>query len=133
MTVGGLLLAGAQKLGFSVPAIFLALAGLNLVAAIVMLKILPTNPMRDAISILYRAIFRMEVKGLENLEKAGEAPILALNHVSLLDAGLALTLTTRSRPSPSIMTLPGAGGSNPSCTLRMPCRSTRQNPWPPAH
>jgi acyl-[acyl-carrier-protein]-phospholipid O-acyltransferase/long-chain-fatty-acid--[acyl-carrier-protein] ligase len=98
MTVGGLLLAGAQKLGFSVPAIFLALAGLNLVAAIVMLKILPTNPMRDAISILYRAIFRMEVKGLENLEKAGEAPILALNHVSLLDAGLALTLTDK-KPS----------------------------------
>ncbi|MGX1496661.1 acyl-[acyl-carrier-protein]-phospholipid O-acyltransferase/long-chain-fatty-acid--[acyl-carrier-protein] ligase [Labrenzia sp. MBR-25] len=98
MTVGGILLAGAQKLGFSVPAIFLALAGLNLVTALVMLKILPTNPLRDAISILYRAIFRMEVKGMENLEKAGEAPILALNHVSLLDAGLALTLTDK-KPS----------------------------------
>jgi acyl-[acyl-carrier-protein]-phospholipid O-acyltransferase/long-chain-fatty-acid--[acyl-carrier-protein] ligase len=96
MTAGGLSLAGAQKLGFSIPSVFLVLAGLNLVAAVAMLKALPTNPLRDAISILYRAFFRLEVTGLENLEKAGQNPILALNHVSYLDAGLALTLTDRT-------------------------------------
>lgn len=61
-----------------------------------MLTGLPTNPLRDLVSILYRAFFRLEVDGLENLEKAGDAPILALNHVSYLDAGLALTLTERA-------------------------------------
>ncbi|MHA7772493.1 acyl-[ACP]--phospholipid O-acyltransferase [Roseibium sp. M-1] len=96
MTAGGLALAAAQKLGVSLPAILLVLAGLNLIAAIAMLKALPTNPLRDAISILYRAVFRLEVTGLENLEKAGGNPILALNHVSFLDAGLALTLTDRT-------------------------------------
>ncbi|MCX2722468.1 acyl-[ACP]--phospholipid O-acyltransferase [Roseibium salinum] len=96
MTTGGLLLAGAQKAGISLPVIMLCLAILNVLAAIAMLKLLPTQPMRDAISILYRAIFRMEVKGMENLEKAGDAPILALNHVSYLDAGLALTLTDKT-------------------------------------
>jgi len=96
MATGGLALAGAQKAGLSLPAILLSMAVLNVLAAAVMLRTLPTSPMRDAISILYRAVFRMEVKGLESLEKAGEAPILALNHVSYLDAGLALTLTDRT-------------------------------------
>ncbi|WP_428646792.1 acyl-[ACP]--phospholipid O-acyltransferase [Roseibium sp.] len=96
MVLGGLTLAGAQKLGLSLTAILLSLSALNAIAAAVMLKTLPTQPMRDAISILYRAFFRLEVKGLENLEKAGEAPILALNHVSYLDAGLALTLTDKA-------------------------------------
>ncbi|MES0809168.1 acyl-[ACP]--phospholipid O-acyltransferase [Roseibium sp. SCPC15] len=96
MTIGGLVLAGAQKAGISLPMIMIALAALNAIACMFMFKILPTNAVRDAISILYRAIFRMEVKGLENLKTAGEAPILALNHVSYLDAGLALTLTDKA-------------------------------------
>ncbi len=96
MTLGGLALTGALKAGFTVPAVLSVLAFLNLAAAVVMLKLLPTDPVRDAISILYRAFFRMEVKGLENLKKAGDAPILALNHVSYLDAGMALTLTDKA-------------------------------------
>ncbi|WP_269581680.1 acyl-[ACP]--phospholipid O-acyltransferase [Roseibium sp. Sym1] len=96
MTLGGLALAGAQKVGVSTPAILAALAVLNALACTAMLKFLPTSPLRDLVSIIYRAVFRMEVRGLENLEKAGEAPILALNHVSLLDAGLALTLTDKA-------------------------------------
>lgn len=96
MTAGGIGLAIAQSYGATVSSVMIVLAGLNLIAAIVMFKTLPTNPMRDFISILYRAFFRMEVKGLENLEKAGEAPILAMNHVSYLDAGLALTLTDKA-------------------------------------
>ncbi|WP_420336915.1 acyl-[ACP]--phospholipid O-acyltransferase [Roseibium sp.] len=95
MALGGLALAGAQRAGVSVSAIMGLLSAFNGLVALLMLKALPTNPMRDAISILYRAIFRVDIKGLENLEKAGEAPILALNHVSYLDAGLALTLTDR--------------------------------------
>ncbi len=49
----------------------------------------------DALSIIYRALFRIEVKGLENLNKAGPNVIIALNHVSFLDAGLALSLRNR--------------------------------------
>jgi len=96
MTAGGLGLAAAQKLGVSTPVVLTAIACLNALAAAMMMKFLPTNPLRDLVSMVYRAFFRMEVKGLENLEKAGEAPILALNHVSYLDAGLALTLTDKA-------------------------------------
>jgi acyl-[acyl-carrier-protein]-phospholipid O-acyltransferase/long-chain-fatty-acid--[acyl-carrier-protein] ligase len=58
-----------------------------------MLKTLPTSGFRDFISILFRAFLRLEVEGLENIRKAGPAPIIALNHVSFLDGALALALT----------------------------------------
>jgi acyl-[acyl-carrier-protein]-phospholipid O-acyltransferase/long-chain-fatty-acid--[acyl-carrier-protein] ligase len=96
MAVSCGLLAAAQSLGAEPVQVMLVLAGLNAVAALVMLRFLPTDPFRDLVSIVYRAFFRMEIRGIENLEKAGEAPILALNHVSYLDAGLALTLTDKA-------------------------------------
>ncbi len=56
---------------------------------------MPSSAVSDALSILYRALFRIEVKGLDNLNKAGPNVIIALNHVSFLDAGLALSLRNR--------------------------------------
>jgi acyl-[acyl-carrier-protein]-phospholipid O-acyltransferase/long-chain-fatty-acid--[acyl-carrier-protein] ligase len=92
--VSGLgIVAVLEAIGLSVPAIVLVLSVLNLGIAWLMLKTLPTNPFRDAISILFRAFMRLEVEGLENIKKAGEAPIIALNHVSLLDGALALAIT----------------------------------------
>ena len=48
--------------------------------------------MQDFLSIMFRALYRVEVKGVENLDNAGPNPIIALNHVSFLDAALALSL-----------------------------------------
>ena len=48
------------------------------------------------LSILYRAFFRAEVMGLDNLQKVNSPNvIIALNHVSFLDAGIALSLLGR--------------------------------------
>ncbi len=93
MTVGGGLVAALQAAGLSTPVLLAGLALANLVAAFVMLRTLPTNAFRDFVSILFRAFLRLEVDGLENLKKAGTAPIIALNHVSFLDGALALALT----------------------------------------
>ncbi|MER9273105.1 acyl-[ACP]--phospholipid O-acyltransferase [Mesorhizobium sp. M0643] len=93
MTVGGILVAAIQAAGVSTGGILFGLAALNVVAAWLMLRYLPTNAFRDFVSILFRAFHRLEVEGLENLKAAGPAPILALNHVSFLDGPLALTLT----------------------------------------
>ncbi|OKH89261.1 acyl-[ACP]--phospholipid O-acyltransferase [Thalassospira sp. TSL5-1] len=93
MTVGGGLVAALQAAGTSIPVLLLGLAILNAVAAWVMLKTLPTNAFRDFISILFRAFLRLEVSGLENIKKAGPAPIIALNHVSFLDGAVALALS----------------------------------------
>ncbi len=93
-TVGGTATTGlAQNAGASLSMVALALGVLSLIAAVLMFRYLPTQPLRDFITILLRAFFRMEVKGLENLDKAGPTPILALNHVSYLDAILALAIT----------------------------------------
>ncbi|MEF2074751.1 acyl-[ACP]--phospholipid O-acyltransferase [Consotaella aegiceratis] len=93
MTVGGGAVAAIQAAGVDLGVILLGLALLNAAAAVVMLRYLPTSPFRDFVSILFRAFYRLEVEGLENIKSAGPAPILALNHVSFLDGPLALTLT----------------------------------------
>ena len=93
MTVGGGLVAAIQAGGASIAQVLFGLAVLNAVAAWLMLKFLPTNAFRDFISILFRAVHRLEIEGLDNLKAAGPAPILALNHVSFLDGPLALILT----------------------------------------
>lgn len=93
ITVGLGLVAGIQALGASIPQILIGLGVINFAVAWLMLKTLPTNPFRDFISILFRAFMRLEVEGLENIKKAGRAPIIALNHVSLLDGALALAIT----------------------------------------
>ena len=58
-------------------------------------RTMPASALSDALSILYRALFRIEVKGIDNLNKAGPNVIIALNHVSFLDAGLAMSLRNR--------------------------------------
>ncbi|MCX8998002.1 acyl-[ACP]--phospholipid O-acyltransferase [Rhizobiaceae bacterium BDR2-2] len=93
MTAGGGLVAALQAFGLSIPALVVLLSLANAAAAWLMLRHLPTNPFRDFVSILFRAFLRLEVEGLENVRKAGRAPILALNHVSFLDGALALALT----------------------------------------
>ncbi|WP_430911315.1 acyl-[ACP]--phospholipid O-acyltransferase [Methylobacterium sp. sgz302541] len=91
--VGGTLgLAVLQGAGFSMASLLATVAVLNLVAGVVIFAVLPTSPFRDALSILFRAFYRLEIRGLENVEKAGPNCIVALNHVSFLDAPLALSL-----------------------------------------
>ena len=71
-------------------------AVINAVAAVLMLVLLPTRALRDLLVMIFRLFYRVEVTGLENLQKAGDNPILAMNHVSFLDAPLALTLTEQA-------------------------------------
>ncbi|MEP3603020.1 MAG: acyl-[ACP]--phospholipid O-acyltransferase [Stappiaceae bacterium] len=92
MAAGGVALAGILALGISVRGMLGVLGVLNLVVAPLMLKLLPTNPVRDLLTMIFRMFYRLEIVGRENLEKAGTAPILAPNHVSFLDAALAVTL-----------------------------------------
>ena len=97
MTVATLVVAMLQGLaGVTTPVLFLVLGVANLIVAILIAFTMPTRPFADALSILYRAFFRAEVRGLENLQKVQQPNvILALNHVSFLDAGIALSLLGR--------------------------------------
>jgi acyl-[acyl-carrier-protein]-phospholipid O-acyltransferase/long-chain-fatty-acid--[acyl-carrier-protein] ligase len=96
MTVAGLAVAVLREVGgVSAGTILIGLGVLNLVAAIVILRTMPANPVRDLLSVIFRAFFRLEVKGLDNVAKAGPNAIIALNHVSFLDAAVALSLLER--------------------------------------
>jgi len=91
--VGGtLLVAALQAFGFTLPMLFLLIGVANLVALVVIAKTMPANGLRDFLTTMLRALYRMEVKGQENFEKGGPNPIVALNHVSFLDAAVALSL-----------------------------------------
>ncbi|HLH96740.1 MAG TPA: acyl-[ACP]--phospholipid O-acyltransferase [Xanthobacteraceae bacterium] len=92
-TVGVAILQGATGLG--APGVFMLLGVLGLGVAVIIGRTMPASALSDALSIIYRALFRIEVKGLENLHQAGDRIIIALNHVSFLDAGLALSLRSR--------------------------------------
>ncbi|MFO1103120.1 MAG: acyl-[ACP]--phospholipid O-acyltransferase [Methylocystis sp.] len=92
MALGGVGVAGLQSLGVSFSALLIGLAVVALAASVWMLKTVVASPMRDLLSIIFRALYRLEVKGFENFEKAGPNPIVALNHVSFLDAAAILAV-----------------------------------------
>jgi len=92
MAGGGALVAALQGAGVTVPALFIGMGAVALVSAVWIWKAVVTRPFHDFLSILFRAVHRLDVKGLENLDRAGDNPIIALNHVSFLDAALALSI-----------------------------------------
>jgi len=95
MVLGGLVVAGLQQAGAPIHLLFIGVGLFAAFSAWWIKKAVVENPMRDLLAILFRTIFRLEVKGLENFDKAGRNPIVALNHVSFLDAALALSIMPR--------------------------------------
>ena len=93
--VGGTgIVAALQAVHVTLPQLFLLIGVLNLIALVVIAKTMPANGLRDFLTTMLRAMYRMDVKGTENLDadRAGPNPIVALNHVSFLDAAVALSL-----------------------------------------
>jgi len=92
MVVGALILAVLQKSGFGTPVLFALLGAASLLVAVAIAFTMPANWLIDFLSIVFRAFFRLEVKGLENIAKAGHNAIIVLNHTSFLDAPLAVSI-----------------------------------------
>src|SRR3984957_763475 len=90
MVVGALVFGLLQKLGFGVPILFAIIGVANLVVAVIIARTTPTSWLNDLLSIIFRALYRLEVQGLENVAKAGDDAIIAMTHVSFLDAPLAM-------------------------------------------
>jgi 1-acyl-sn-glycerol-3-phosphate acyltransferase len=70
--------------GFTIPELFLFTAILNLVVAIYIFSIVPEFMMRFLVWILIHTIYRVDVKGMENIPESG-AVIVAANHISFVD------------------------------------------------
>jgi acyl-[acyl-carrier-protein]-phospholipid O-acyltransferase / long-chain-fatty-acid--[acyl-carrier-protein] ligase len=95
MAAGALVVALLQKAGATVPSLLLGVAAIGFGAAVWIAATLPTSAFRDLLSIILRAFYRLEVHGLDNIEKAGPNAIVALNHVSFLDPAVALSILDR--------------------------------------
>ncbi|HXW41586.1 MAG TPA: acyl-[ACP]--phospholipid O-acyltransferase [Xanthobacteraceae bacterium] len=92
MVAGALGLAALQRLGLATPLLFALIGGVNLLAAVAIGLTMPAGWTNDLLSIVFRAFYRLEVHGLENVAKAGHNAIIALNHVSFLDPPLAMAM-----------------------------------------
>ena len=77
--------AGLFKIGYSVSNIFFILSMLSFCISLYILTIIPDALPRSMAQSLLSIIFKMEVKGLENYEKAGKRVLIIANHTSLLD------------------------------------------------
>lgn len=72
------------KLGMSIPQIFLAVSLLNALAAVYITRLLPFS----LVLVLFKLLFRVEVRGLEHWARAGDRVLVVANHSAYLDAPL---------------------------------------------
>ena len=92
MVAGSVLVAMAQRQGWSEPSL-LGVAGLlALLLAPIMFLRLPANPLGEAVWMLFRVLYRVELRGAEYLPSTGQAALITPNHVSWLDAALVFAL-----------------------------------------
>ena len=80
--------AGLIYAGFSIRGLFLAFALANTAVALYICRLLPDYLLKSALQILFKALYKVEIRGLENIEKAGKRAVIVGNHVSLLDPAL---------------------------------------------
>ncbi len=93
IVVGALIAAGLQASGLKEGQILIVLGVVGLAVAAAAFRFLSFDPMADALSIIFRTLYRMEVRGAENIASAGPNPIFAPNHTSFLDAALVMSLS----------------------------------------
>lgn len=76
---------GLFKIGFILSDIFFLISIICLCVSLYILTIIPDALPRSMAQSILSLIFKMEVTGLENYEKAGKRVLIIANHTSLLD------------------------------------------------
>ncbi len=74
--------------GWEIRELFLAFAIMNAFVALYICKLLPDYLFKSFLQGLFKLLYKVEVRGLENFEKAGPRAVIVGNHVSLLDPPL---------------------------------------------
>ena len=90
-------------LGLTTPAIILLVAAANLAVAIYVIRLVPEAVVHTFVRWLLRALYKVEVRGIENYAAARERRVIIANHTSFLDAVL-LTAFLPERPTFAINT-----------------------------
>jgi acyl-[acyl-carrier-protein]-phospholipid O-acyltransferase/long-chain-fatty-acid--[acyl-carrier-protein] ligase len=88
IVASSVVVAVLQSIGASNSLMFALLGIGNLVAVVMVLRTWGREGVRDFGGFFFKMLFRVEVRGLENIPAAGQRMIFAPNHVSLLDGPL---------------------------------------------
>lgn len=97
MAASTLILTLFYYLNFSIPTAILIVSIMNAVVAIHIYRIIPNTiivPLkiwRTVFKFVFDLIYKIEVKGLENYEKAGKRTVIVANHLSYIDPALIAT------------------------------------------
>ncbi len=71
--------------GLDVRALFAAFAAANLAVAFYICRLMPDYLIKTVLQGALKALYRVEVRGLENYPRAGERAVIVANHVSFID------------------------------------------------
>ncbi|MES2288134.1 MAG: acyl-[ACP]--phospholipid O-acyltransferase [Pseudomonadota bacterium] len=89
---------GLLHMGISVPGLFGAIGFATLFVALVSCYLLPETVIKSLFKAILTVLYRVEVKGAENMPKPGERAVVVVNHVSWLD-GLLLAVFLPGKPT----------------------------------
>ena len=90
MVVASVLVIGIFSMGFNIPDLFWMLAILNIIVALYIMKIIPKQSLRTFGRVLFRLLYRVEVRGLKHFPSDSSPYVIVSNHVSLLDGPLLM-------------------------------------------
>lgn len=95
IVAGALVVAFLQAKQVSTATILIGVSLANILAGIAFFKLLPMRIAPQLLWLLFRLLYRIEVKGQETIKELGPRAILAPNHVSFLDGPLVLAALDR--------------------------------------
>ncbi len=81
----GIVVGAAQWLGVGLSTLFLVLGLANIAAFFLILRSWGDEGVRGLGAFLFETLFRVEVRGIENMPKVGTRMVIAPNHTSLID------------------------------------------------
>ena len=94
MVVGALAAAALLACGLSIPALFGVAAVCNAVVALYIYRLVPEFLLRFVVWMLIHTIYRLDMRGLDNIPEHGPA-LIVCNHVSFVDALVVMAACPR--------------------------------------
>ena len=91
MVLASVLVIAVLKQGFTIPDLFWMLAVLNFLVALFIMKIIPRDSMKALGRFLFKVLYRVEVRGLDNYPRDNGHYVIVPNHASFLDGPLLMS------------------------------------------
>ncbi|MGD0633968.1 MAG: acyl-[ACP]--phospholipid O-acyltransferase [Beijerinckiaceae bacterium] len=86
MVAGAVAVGLLQAAGLSNGGIFILIGVVSVGASAWIFAVLPANPLQDLAALMFRLVYSLDVRGHENIAKAGPNAVIVMNHTSFLDA-----------------------------------------------